>query len=642
MNLPVFITQQNQEIEAHKSDLCIDPNTPVSWVKSKNEMIIVSRYSDDIWDLNPFSKVGNIKATQRKMDFGTLPTWSQSSVKFGLLRFMINGIEGKSKPTAGTLCQAFLYTRDFINYLDSKGIDRLSECTPFIAIQYSHFLNQQVAKSGKNQGQPLSLGNKTSKLLAVERIQEMLADTSSSFPKPWPESSAYALAEVKTPDLANENTDESGTKCIPDDILNSILTKSEEVLSGASKLFKYRDIRNQFNTTSAGGNKARLALEKAGWKLGIRELTFALDDVFSAASLVIGLTTGMRNQEMNALKADATNSELGGENSWETDEDGNVLTYHYLRSESTKTKAGYVEWMCPEIAIKAHKILCKWVEPYQEALKTHIQCETNEVQRVQFKKLLNKVLLAHSQTKNNMVVALTKDAFNKRINKTLNRWGVDWDYASHQNRKTFAVYVAKSQLGDLRYLREHYKHWSLSMTVAYALSEYQDDELYFDVFDEIETQKRAVIEHAFDESVAIAGGTSERIRVLRKKGEMIKLFPSRKEMIDTVAKTTPIRATGTAFCTAGERGCSGGGANKRTKCGGCSESLITEVSHLHKWKAIHSQQMELAAMDDIGPAGKEKALEELEEARVVLRQLGVNVEVLEREISNDNEYSHAG
>lgn len=39
---------------------------------------------------------------------------------------------------------------------------------------------------------------------------------------------------------------------------------------------------------------------------------------------------------------------------------------------------------------------------------------------------------------------------------------------THQFRRTYAYFVARSELGDLLTLRDHFGHWSLDMTTYYA------------------------------------------------------------------------------------------------------------------------------------------------------------------------------
>ncbi|MDB5935350.1 MAG: hypothetical protein JWQ01_2694 [Massilia sp.] len=48
-------------------------------------------------------------------------------------------------------------------------------------------------------------------------------------------------------------------------------------------------------------------------------------------------------------------------------------------------------------------------------------------------------------------------------------------------KRLTACYAARSQFGDLRYLRDHFKHWSLDMTLGYAMNESQEMELYLEI-----------------------------------------------------------------------------------------------------------------------------------------------------------------
>jgi hypothetical protein len=62
-------------------------------------------------------------------------------------------------------------------------------------------------------------------------------------------------------------------------------------------------------------------------------------------------------------------------------------------------------------------------------------------------------------------------------------------------------YAVRSQprhnhiLGDLIYLKHHYKHWSLDTTALYALNAQQEQELFDEVLHAVREKKIRVIEH---------------------------------------------------------------------------------------------------------------------------------------------------
>lgn len=116
----------------------------------------------------------------------------------------------------------------------------------------------------------------------------------------------------------------------------------------------------------------------------------------------------------------------------------------------------------------------------------------------------------------------------ERINKFGNHCGINWRFTPHQFRRTFAVYAAHSALGDLRYLRQHFKHWSLDMTALYALNEEQDTELYDDIMMTLKNEKIAIVEHWLDEDALVIGGMAEQIISFRKNSEPVRTYSSRR------------------------------------------------------------------------------------------------------------------
>ena len=68
-----------------------------------------------------------------------------------------------------------------------------------------------------------------------------------------------------------------------------------------------------------------------------------------------------------------------------------------------------------------------------------------------------------------------------RLKRFMLAHNIDWEVAP-QFRRTFARYVARSQLGDVRYLRDHFKHWTLDMTAIYAEDQVRDKELFDEIY----------------------------------------------------------------------------------------------------------------------------------------------------------------
>ena len=97
---------------------------------------------------------------------------------------------------------------------------------------------------------------------------------------------------------------------------------------------------------------------------------------------------------------------------------------------------------------------------------------------------------------------------------------------------------------------------------------------------------------------------------------------SRSALLTETAAQVHIRATGHGWCLAQEKGCGGAGLYEATRCVGCKNGVIDE-SFTEIWKGIYQQQTELLAIDDAGPAVKQRAERDVQWARQVMVDLGV-------------------
>ncbi|MFV9533211.1 hypothetical protein ACNUI4_12410 [Pseudomonas aeruginosa] len=71
--------------------------------------------------------------------------------------------------------------------------------------------------------------------------------------------------------------------------------------------------------------------------------------------------------------------------------------------------------------------------------------------------------------------------------------------------------MARSQLGDVRYLRDHFKHWTLDMTAIYAEDQVRDKELFDEIYVAMRHEKMLVLESVFEEDALVSGGLAETI-----------------------------------------------------------------------------------------------------------------------------------
>lgn len=149
-----------------------------------------------------------------------------------------------------------------------------------------------------------------------------------------------------------------------------------------------------------------------------------------------------------------------------------------MRSRSTKTGEGLTEWMAPESVVTALRAMDRWAKPYQESIELEIvqrrAVDPSDPEIAECQRHRSAVFLSGTQTDRVRVRTLTAGDWGSELKAFVARHGIDWKLNTHQFRRKFANYAARSQFGDLRYLRDHFKHWSMDMTLGYALNESQN------------------------------------------------------------------------------------------------------------------------------------------------------------------------
>jgi hypothetical protein len=215
-------------------------------------------------------------------------------------------------------------------------------------------------------------------------------------------------------------------------------------------------------------------------------------------------------------------------------------------------------------------------------------------------------------------------AWNTRLNAFAKKHSIDWHIASHQFRRKFANYAARSQFGDLRYLKEHFKHWSLDMTLGYALNESQEMALFCEIQDELDDIKEGVVEQWLQPDEPLAGGYGRGLMDWRGSNE-ITMFKDRRTMIKSIADSTAIRSNGHAWCTADDNLCVGNGGLETMRCTDCDNAVIGRV-HAHIYQGMYDHLKEVQNCGDIGSGGQARVRRDLDRCRDVLNSLGYSPE----------------
>ena len=352
---------------------------------------------------------------------------------------------------------------------------------------------------------------------------------------------------------------------------------------------------------------------------GLKDFNALYDDIPIAMAIIIVTCSGIRIHELCAIQTDAYRIE-------DNEED----VYYWLKSHSSKTHEGYTEWLVPEVVIQAIEVQKAYVKPLQEQLWQDqaelLAKDPHSPRGLKIERFKHHLFLTNSLSQGNQVNSLTLSAFTMRLKAFGDALGVK-GLAAHRFRRTFAVYVAQSAYGDLRYLKQHFKHWGMDMTLLYSANQAQDQELYDEIAVQIKNFKIARVEEFLDEDTIITGGLANKLISYRSNNESVKTFESRAAMAERISDSVHLRSTGHSWCTSDNSGCGGRSVIEGTSCVDCDESIIERKRHGEYFKGIYIQQLELRNIDDIGAAGMQRVERDIERCERVLKDLGLWEEI---------------
>jgi len=207
--------------------------------------------------------------------------------------------------------------------------------------------------------------------------------------------------------------------------------------------------------------------------------------------------------------------------------------------------------------------------------------------------------------------------------------GLSWPLASHQFRRKFANYAAHSRFGDLRYLKEHFAHWSLDMTLSYAMDDSWGQHLDLDLYSEIQAElgdiKIGVIDTWLG-NAPLAGGYGHALKHWQREPQNLLIFKDRASMLKSIADSTALRSNGHAWCTADNDDCIGN-TLERSRCSDCANAVIGH-GHSAIYQRLYDDLKGLLHCPDIGEGGRQRVERDLKRCRDVLIQLGMDPETL--------------
>ncbi len=602
--------------------------------------LVVSRWGDEVWDWYPYIPQENKSLNEKQLDWRfSLPNGRQftdseyacllESAKDFIWSLFSTPVEGRKRPSMLTLRGKANNLRSLIRWMVAQGLTRFDQLDGRVLDYVA------VAKVDEN-GKPSAPHTVTLRLHIIEDLyfqRDKLHDALRAHP--WPHESAGLLAGEKH----GVGYDKPKTDFIPDtvarrlaeDALDYIRSQSVRILAAhnAGREAAGEKAAQGFGKDSQ--KNARTAAARAAGYEGSDHLTAETRRLRTACYIVINMFSGARNSEVMSL---AERCIVPG-----TSKDGTTDVL-WMHGTIYKTGVRPHRWMVPPVVQEAVMVLTKLSAPLRERLSKEEIELTERIglsigkERARLVKRLDtvqkqktKLFLGTGGRRCDIAVIS-----NAQVNVDLKLFCADhgiagtdaqlFDLHSHMFRRTYARFVARSELGDLLFLRDHFGHWSIDMTTYYAdggADEYESDtELLEMIAAEKMGRQTEIMTGYLDSDTPLANGS----HWLKDWRSSVRTASNKEELIREYAGTITLNGTGHSWCVGNAKGTGCGGlcVFEAQMCVDCNYGIIGQ-EHRPVWEGIRDQQQEAVALDDMGPGGRARAQQILVYAEKVLRRL---------------------
>lgn len=651
-------------------------------VISRRGELVVSRFKHPSWDLSPYIRTRNTRGATIRFDVtfhdGSVLTEDRhatllhASKWFLYERWRVKGPHSGKNISAKTLFNNWSQLRRLLKWMIRNGVSSFAEMTSERCLCY--------ANESKGSLKDSSRGIAMQILTTYYDLRDYLKDRLPAYP--WGSTSAFLIVKGGGP-VRRQAAEGAATQIVPARILQLIArnaldyieTRAESLLNARDEILEirkqeYQKLIDVHRTRYPRGFSSIYKSEEAylGVRLGhlsaaqskevvssygLRSLDHLKEEIVhlrTACYIVCAVFSGMRDSELASLEVGCFAEKVGfdGENfCWLSGK-----TYKLEQDPKPST------WMVPKIVGKAVAVATRLGAPDRTAtikriaeLKASLDNPTVlDIARQRLTKELHEclrhqnalltttkekgrtlalggganhnALRAFALLSNAIVIQEDMEGIQDHEKVSI---GKPWPLAPHQFRRTFAVFVARNLMGDVRYLREHFKHWSIDMTLYYSKHEASVDSTVMDqiLFERDELQS-ALLGTWIDSGKPLSGGAGKRIVAFRDRGE-VKAVKTIEAFCRRLGADVFIRGTGHSWCLASGSGCGGQGLYDAVRCTSCGEGVIDD-NNIQIWRGIRDQQIEVLNCSDLGMPARQRCVDHLLAAEHVLADLGDLVE----------------
>lgn len=615
---------------------------PVSQTLDGNgQAVVVSYFGDDVWDLWPYITHENRAAGQKVINWrialndGSRLTEPQhqallESCKDFILSLRLEPIEGRARPSMTSLVHRVNDMIPLLRWMTDQGIASFENLRGR-TLDYVPFARQRTRRTERLSSATIALRLAIPEAIYLQRSK--LADALQVHP--WPDESAGALSGAKygllrsgpKTGLIPENIVTQLARAALDDVLNRAVRQladrcAVEAASQAMSLQREHPVH------------ASIARTRTARHLGYSGYEHLLGDLTrlrTACCIVIGLFSGIRNSEMMSLGEDCLRTGKSRDQS---------VDLIWIQGTLYKTGKRQMRWLVPQVVGKAIEVLRELTQPLrerlcQEFLASELAREIGEpLSAAQSKRhalvrgQLDKLFLSGGSGGESAVHVLTNGTVNAQLKEYCGHHGIVGDgetaycLHSHQFRRTYAHFVARSELGDLFMLRDHFGHASIDMSLLYAdggADNYEADHEMLEWIAQEKNARQAQIVSTVIESNEPLGNPIDWLDGWRRQ---VRTAPNKEELVREFSDSINLTGTGHSWCVGSVRGAGCGGlcVLEADLCVDCKYGIITQ-EHRPVWQGIRDQQSEALAMDDLGASGQARARKILLKAQTVLQRL---------------------
>ncbi|VVE46133.1 hypothetical protein PIN31115_04397 [Pandoraea iniqua] len=651
-------------------------------VISQHDEVVISRFKDALWDLSPYIHTRNTRGAAIRFDVefhdSSILTDDrhecllQSAKQFLYERWRLKGPRSGRNISAKTLLNNWRQLCPLLKWMVRNTVPSFAEMSPERCILYANESKGVLKDSTRN--------IKLQILTTYYDLRDSLTDQLPAYP--WGNSSSFLLVKDTKPSRRRIVGDAT-TEIIPARLLKIIVQKALEYVErqagvlldardeiiqiraqeyehliqshrtrypdGFASIYKSEDQYLAVRLRHLSASRSNEVASRYGFT-SLRHLTEQLLYLRTACYIVCAAFSGMRDSELASLEVGCFSRREGFDDE----------VFCWLKGTTYKLEQNPrpAEWMVPEVVGKAVMVATRLGAPIRTAadatisefevalaspsllgsarpklLKLLQECKRHrnallivEKEKAKIRSLGGGAATHALRAFASMSGAVVgqQDMEGVRDHETV-KVGRPWPLAAHQFRRTFAVFVARNLMGDVRYLREHFKHWSIDMTLYYSRQDAGiDSTVVGQILFERDELQAVIVERWICSERPLSGGGGQRIVAFRDRQE-VKTVSNMRDFGRRLGEDVFIRGTGHSWCLASGSGCGGHGLYDAMLCTSCGEGVIDD-SHIQIWKGIRNQQIEVLKCPDIGMASRQRCIDHLEAAERVLTDLGVPIE----------------